>query len=325
MFFWYALVIATSVFDNIVAAPFTSSWTIRVAKAPTRIMVDQTQSHITQFDHTRWPTIIDRLKAGVNIKHRVTIADTDPSIYSRTCFYVVISVQGISSFHAFLQVISRLCSVAVFAFGTALFASATLMSITAALMLLCLVLPMGMMGRVVAMWIAAEMNKHNKSILHTVVKSKKEAGEHIEAILDLSGLQIETMGHIILDGNCITKRSPLFSAATYIGLLAKPYDLVRVAVRNQRVDSFSRPLISMKERRPSVVMRKNVASTVGTLGITQTRATSQAPVPSQKLTTSQTQTISPSQVAAQSQVISRNTPIAHQSRDSSRNHMFGPV
>ncbi|ORY03235.1 hypothetical protein BCR34DRAFT_434838, partial [Clohesyomyces aquaticus] len=232
MYFWYFLVAITSIFDNIVAAPFTQSWTLRVARGPTKIRYDGTQSRLTPFvEDRRFPTIIDRLKAGINLRHHITIADGDPTAYSRTCFYVVISVQGISSRHALMQMLSRISSVAMFAFGTALFASATLMSISAALMLLCLVLPTAMMGRVTAMWIAAEMNKTNKSIIHTVVKSKKEAGEYMEAILELEGLQIETMGHIILEGNVITRHHPLFSAATYIGLLAKPYNLVREAIK----------------------------------------------------------------------------------------------
>ncbi|KAF2476683.1 uncharacterized protein BDR25DRAFT_339610 [Lindgomyces ingoldianus] len=263
MWFWYFIVIVASVFDNVVAAPFTKSWTLRVAKAPTKLIVDNTQSRVTNFDRTRFPTIMDRLHAGINLQHHVTIQENDPSSYSRTCFYVVVSVEGISKLHAFFQVLSRGCSVVAFAFGTALFASATLMSISAALMLLALVLPMGVTGRVVAMWIAAEMNRHNKSILHTVVKTKKEAGEHIEEIIELPGLQIETMGHIILDGNCIVKRSPIFSAATYIGLLAKPYNLVARAVRNQRANSFGYLQTRSTQSRPEMASRaqtENLAS-----------------------------------------------------------------
>jgi hypothetical protein len=248
MYFWYFLVIVVSVFDNLVAAPFTKSWTIRVSKAPTGVIVDSTLARVTQLDDPRFETIMDRLKAGINLKHRITIRENEPSTYSRTCFYVVISIEGIDGWHAFLQTISRGCSVAVFAFGTALFASATLMSISAALMLLCLVLPMGVIGRVVAMWIAAEMNRHNQMILHTVVKTPKDASDYIKEIIDVPGLQIETMGHIILDGNCIVRRNPLTSAATYIGLLAKPYNLVAKAVKNQRQDSFGLSLIGMKSK-----------------------------------------------------------------------------
>lgn len=250
MFFWYFLVIVVSVFDNIVAAPFTKSWTIRVSKAPTGVIVDSTQARVTQLNDPRFETIMDALRAGINLKHRITIREHEPSAYSRTCFYVVISLEGIDGWHAFLQTLSRGCSVAVFAFGTALFASATLMSISAALMLLCLVLPMGVVGRVVAMWIAAEMNRHNKMILHTVVKSKREASDHLKEIIDLAGLQIETMGYVMLDGNCIVKRSPVFSAATYIGLLAKPYNIVAKAVKNHRQDNFGLNLMgsSMKSK-----------------------------------------------------------------------------
>lgn len=251
MFFWYFIIIITSVFDNIVAAPFTYSWTLRVARAPSKIHADSIspESRVTSFDRNLFPTVMDRLKAGVKLNHRVSFQENDKSAYSRTCFYVVISVQGISAWHGSLQLLSRMISIVVFGFGTALFASATLMSISAALMLLALVLPMAFAGRVVAMWIAAEMNKYNKSILHTVVKTKKEAGEYMEEIFDVSGLQIETMGHIILDGICFKRRSPFLSAATYIGLLAKPYTdpAVKKAVKEQRQDSI--PMLQMQGAR----------------------------------------------------------------------------
>ncbi|KAF2000172.1 hypothetical protein P154DRAFT_410884, partial [Amniculicola lignicola CBS 123094] len=226
IFFWYFLVIMVSIFDNIVAAPFTKSWTLRVAKAPSKVKVQSVHPPITQFDHSRHKTIFDRFKEGVHLHHNLTVDEHDQSTYSRTCFYVVISVEGISGWHAFAQFLSRTSGVIVFAFGTALFASATLMSISATLMLLTLVLPIGVIGRVAAMWIASQMNKHNKPILHAVVRTKQEASEHLEEILDLHGIQIETLGYVILDGNCLVKRNPLLSAATYIGLLATPYNLV---------------------------------------------------------------------------------------------------
>ncbi|KAH7156356.1 hypothetical protein EDB81DRAFT_840495 [Dactylonectria macrodidyma] len=93
--------------------------------------------------------------------------------YSRTCFYVVVSVQGISRMHGIAQIVSNASSVAVFAFGTALFASVTLVSIFIALM--------------------------NKPTLHKLVKSENEAGEYIHAIAKLD-LQLEIQGHVIMNG-----------------------------------------------------------------------------------------------------------------------------
>lgn len=290
MFFWYFLVVVVSVFDNIVAAPFTHSWTIRVAKAPSKVMVDNTQSRITDFERDRYTTIIKCLKAGINQKHRITIPDNEPDVSWRSCFYVVISVQGILGFHPFLQILSRAFSVGIFAFGTVLFASATLMSIGDALILLCLVLPIGVVSRVVAMWVTAEMDKHNKSIIHTVVKDEVEAGEHMEAIINIDGLQVETMGHVILNGYCIDQRSAIFSAATYIGLLAKPYDVVTVAIKNgnpikerNRVSSQSE-VFSFKYRSQSGLTGHAQASNIGSTLSSRVETSEAQPEPSRPRT-----------------------------------------
>ncbi|EEU48960.1 uncharacterized protein NECHADRAFT_75641 [Fusarium vanettenii 77-13-4] len=231
MYFWYFLVTGVSIFDNLVAAPFTRSWTIRVSRKPTGILLDDTVSRIT--DRRKYDNALEAIKAGPNTNQRIRIATDKGSGYSRTCFYVVVSVQGISRMHAIAQIISKASSVAVYAFGTALFASASLMSISIALMVLCLLLPAGVAGRVIAMWIVSQIGRENKPILHKLVKSENEAGEYIHAIAELD-LQLEIHGHVIMSGWCIRSRNRLFSPATYIGLLAKPFDAIALAEKAMR-------------------------------------------------------------------------------------------
>ncbi|KAJ4318735.1 hypothetical protein N0V84_006728 [Fusarium piperis] len=231
MYFWYFLVTGVSIFDNLVAAPFTRSWTIRVSRKPTGILLDDTVCKIT--DRRKYDNALEAIKAGPNTNQQIRIATDRGSGYSRTCFYVVISVQGISRMHAIAQIISKASSVAVYAFGTALFASASLMSISIALMVLCLLLPAGVAGRVIAMWIVSQIGRENKPILHKLVKSEREAGEYFHAIAELD-LQLEIGGHVIMSGWCIRSRNVLFSAATYIGLLAKPFDAIALAEKAMR-------------------------------------------------------------------------------------------
>ncbi|KAI1343875.1 hypothetical protein F5Y15DRAFT_180729 [Xylariaceae sp. FL0016] len=150
------------------------------------------------------------------------------SSYPRTCFHVVISVHRISKPHAFLQVVAKACSVAVFAFGTAIFASASLMSISITLMLLCIILPTGVGGRVIAMWIVDVMSQHSKPIINKMVKSEEEAGKYFNALAKLQ-LQMEVHGHVIVNGSVVKSRHKLFTAATYFGLLAKPFDINLIA------------------------------------------------------------------------------------------------
>ncbi|KAJ4259933.1 hypothetical protein NW757_001881 [Fusarium falciforme] len=124
MYFWYFLVTGVSIFDNLVATPFTTSWTIRVSRKPTGILLDDTVSKIT--DRRKYDNALETIKAGPNTNQWIQIATDKGSGYSRTCFYVVVSVQGISRMNANAQIISKASSVAVYAFGTALFASASL-------------------------------------------------------------------------------------------------------------------------------------------------------------------------------------------------------
>ena len=228
MYFWYFLVVLTSVIDNIVAAPFAGNWTMRISKAPDNIIISDRASSIID---DRFPNVLDRLSAGVNTRNRLIIRDEEPSTSSSTCFYVVISVEGISSARAIAQVVSKGLTIAVFAFGTTVFASAALMSAVGTLLVLGLVMGAGVLGRVVAMWIASEMNKSSKPILHAVLKDRKDAARYVEEILRLNGLLIEIGSHVIIDQKVIMRRNQWFCWAKYLGLLAPPINVVKHAAR----------------------------------------------------------------------------------------------
>jgi hypothetical protein len=88
-----------------------------------------------------------------------------------------------------------MCNDAVFAFGIALFASSTLVSISVALMVLCIILTSGVMGRVAAMGIAAEIYKHNEPILYKVVKDRENAARYIDEIIKISIAEILLLCH----------------------------------------------------------------------------------------------------------------------------------
>ncbi|KAK8127040.1 uncharacterized protein PG998_002799 [Apiospora kogelbergensis] len=149
----------------------SKSWTIRVSRTPSGLILDETLRKITD---PRYANALEHIKAGPVMNQRLRVSHAATS-YPRTCFYVVTSVQGISPVHAAAQVVAKTGSVAVYSFGTALFASSTLMSISIALMVLCLVLFAGVAGRVIAMWIVSSMSQQNKPILHKTVRSEEEA------------------------------------------------------------------------------------------------------------------------------------------------------
>jgi hypothetical protein len=173
--------------------------------------------------------ILTNLKTGYNTTGRVIMEPNEPWSASRVPFYVIISLEGISTSHATFRVISKALSVGVYAAGTATFASATFITISIALTTLCLVLGAGVFGRVVTMWMASEMMKTNP-ILHRVVKSQDEAADYIESVLSIPGLTCEIMGHVIVNGRCIKRYNKWLRIATYFGILAPPYDVSKLAV-----------------------------------------------------------------------------------------------
>ncbi|KAJ9613488.1 hypothetical protein H2200_003430 [Cladophialophora chaetospira] len=237
MYFWYFLVIITSIFENYVSQPFSSSWTMRVSRAPTNINISESASRIVDKDKD--PQVLNRLRRGVNTRTRLSRTGNGTHDWSGSCFYVVVSIEGTTGLKAALSAISKGCSISVFAFGTALFASSTLMSISAVLMVLAVTLSCGVMGRVVAMWIASVMTENSEPMLHQIVKDEDQASLYMEEILAKKGLLIEIMSHVIMNGQVIRRQSQWFSPATYIGLLAPPVPVHKLAYDELRSSSSS--------------------------------------------------------------------------------------
>ena len=153
----------------------------------------------------------------------------EPWSASRVPFYVIISMEGISSAHAVLRVLSKAFSVSCFAAGTLIFASAQFVTISVSLTVLCVVLSAGVFGRVVAMWMASEMIR-TRPILHRVVTSRAEAGDYIDHIMAIEGLTVEVLGHVIVNGRCIQRYNKWTRLSTWLGILAEPYDVTKLAV-----------------------------------------------------------------------------------------------
>ena len=247
MYFWLFLVIIVSVMENWSSCPFSKSWTMRVSRAPKNIEVPSDAPRICrsrkneeqgigstpseqdyQSDGKR--NILKKLADGVDSECKVIVFEGEPHTRSRSCFYVVVSKEGISWQHAAIKVVSKGSSLAVYAFGTALFAAAQLMSISVALMILSIVLGCAAFGRINGMFIASEMNNPREPILHAVVQGDEDAAKHIESVLAEPDLVVEIMGHIIVNGAVVARQNPWFSLATYIGLLAPPFNLNKIGV-----------------------------------------------------------------------------------------------
>ena len=79
------------------------------------------------------------------------------------------------------------------------------------------------------MWMASEMMK-TKPVLHRVVKTRGLAAEYFDNILSIDGLVVEVMGHAIVDGQCIARYNQWLRLANWLGVLAGPYNIGKVAV-----------------------------------------------------------------------------------------------
>ena len=145
----------------------------------------------------------------------------------------MVSKESISALHASFRIFAKAFSVAVFAFGTILFASATLI---ASSMVLSLVLAYGVFGRVVSIWMAAEMNRYNEPVLYAVVQDRADAAAQVQRILALPGLLIEMHGHVICHGRSVHRQNEWLSRLKYIGLLALPFDITKLASRVQPLE-----------------------------------------------------------------------------------------
>src|SRR5271170_5132036 len=234
MYFWYLMVVVSSLFENFAGVPFSKQWTIRVSRAPSGLRISedapvvtanavaQSQSllhlggmtssidaltaqrsnsssnngvpkrrpvpsetallgvedppmpplemenslHKTNTifsqrtdsglapgqrndSNTLYPfsniasdvqtaDLLQDLDTGYNTTGRVHMDPNEPWSLPRVPFYVIISLEDITKRHAVLRVISKAISVGVFAAGTATFASATLITISVALTVLCM-------------------------------------------------------------------------------------------------------------------------------------------------------------------------------------------
>lgn len=63
-----------------------------------------------------------------------------------------------------------------------------------------------------------------------MVSDRSEAAKYVQEILDLPGLIVEIGGLVIVEGRAIRQRNPWLSWSRYIGLLAAPFDVTKVAI-----------------------------------------------------------------------------------------------
>lgn len=127
---WSLLVVVTSVIEDLAIIPLKQTWSMRIYKAPSAVVVSSDAPDVTAVIN-----VIDALLAGYNIKSRGFLPRT-VTVQPRSCFSAIISRGRISVQRAFSGIVAKRARVVVFVFGTALFASSQLISITVTLFML---------------------------------------------------------------------------------------------------------------------------------------------------------------------------------------------
>ncbi|KAH8886644.1 hypothetical protein GQ53DRAFT_341669 [Thozetella sp. PMI_491] len=194
-----------------------------------RRMTASERQHATFDDPVN---VLMNIEKGYSSDAMIWMDHSRPYSQGYDAFYILLSVKGISTPHAFLRVFSKVISIGAFAVGTALFASATLITIMEALVTASLILCAGIFGRVTAMWMASTMMRH-KPVLHRVVNNREEAGKYLQAIFKLDDVACEINGHVIVQGRCVKRLSRTWRWSRLFGVLSKPYSLSKMAVNHQ--------------------------------------------------------------------------------------------
>lgn len=113
---------------------------------------DEKDDGLFRAPNTRLPpeksAILDDLEKGYDTRGRILIDPHTPWACADDVFYVMLSVRGISHTHALLRIMSKLFSIAVYAVGTALFATTSLVTIMIAVTTAIMVVVSGVFGRV---------------------------------------------------------------------------------------------------------------------------------------------------------------------------------
>ncbi len=113
-----------------------------------RLSKRRTASEIQQGTFKNPRDLLENLKRGYSNDGMIWMDHSKPYSQANNTLYILLSVKGVSTAHASLRVFSKVISIGAFAVGTALFASATLITIMEALVTAAIILCAGIFGRV---------------------------------------------------------------------------------------------------------------------------------------------------------------------------------
>ncbi|KAG8532557.1 uncharacterized protein KY384_002434 [Bacidia gigantensis] len=237
---WYFLVTATAITESLAQLPFKENWKLFVSDVPYDISIQDGDSILPKLEDSNASAkqVLHQLasvKAGEAILH-----GSKQFTRPRNAILVMISVisKGDHRSKSVLRLISKCFSIGVFVFGTATFASAQLIALPVATLVLILILAAALFARAITGWIVAGVNT-TEPLIHVIVNTTQEAQCLIGRILSLdeydsqkteenkSGkIQVELGGHVFVKQRRVGSRSRWY--LRILGVLAEPFDLRKV-------------------------------------------------------------------------------------------------
>lgn len=212
-------------------SPFVKTYKLYVSSLPYDAKTSGGQSITECFsDSTASENV------GLALRQLKTLRPASLNVYgstlrtrSRNSVMVMVSVVGGNTGDSIWRLLSKTLNVAVFVLGTAIFASATLLSLVMAIVVLTLTLSAGVFGRAIAGWIVGQVSG-TEPMIHVISGTEPEAYQAITKILclgskDRTPYQVEINGHIFINKRRVASRSKLKVAI--LGVLAEPYDVTK--------------------------------------------------------------------------------------------------
>ena len=231
---------ATAIAENRAQLPFSESWKLYVSDIPYDVSIREGDSILPKLENPAASAKqvlyqLASLRAGT-----ATLHGSKQYTRPRNAVLVMVSVasHGQNRAKSLLRLGSKCVSITVFVVGTAIFASAQLLALPVAVMVLTLILAAGVFARAITGWIVSGINK-TEPLIHVIVNTTQEAQHVIARILSIDKygdqatdeakvrkIQVELGGHVFVNQRRVGTRSGWYLQA--LGVLAEPFDLRKV-------------------------------------------------------------------------------------------------
>jgi hypothetical protein len=163
--------------------PFKHQWKLFISDIPYEVTCTG-GDNITNWNHSGNSVGIALRQLGTLKTGQLTLIGSSAKAKPRNSFIVMISVpqDTASKYHSFLKALSKVCSIGVFAVGTALFASSQFLSLLMACMAITVILCAAVFGRTIAGWIIMGIEQ-SEPLVHYIAGNTDEATDVIKRLL----------------------------------------------------------------------------------------------------------------------------------------------